>query len=101
MRRRGAIAMIYAEAAQIINDEDFSIAEQLEELKEVMVELELRARAQIEILEIFDFNFLDLLTQSKHNIDAIRRKRVCVPSAPWIKKSWKVKTTIRGRLPHY
>ena len=99
--RRGAIAMICAEAAQIVNDEDFSIAKQLEELEEVMIELELQARAQIEILEIFNFSLLDLLTQSKHIINAIRRKRVRVPSALWIKKSWKVKTTIRGRLPHY
>ena len=98
MRQRGALAMIYAEAAQIVNDEDFSLTLQLEELKEVMIELELQARKQI---EIFDSTYLDLLAESKRNIEALKQRKVCMPDTPWIKKSWKVKTTIRGRLPHY
>ena len=101
MRQRGALAMIYAEAAQIVNDEDFSLTQQLKELKEVMIELELQARKQIEILEIFDSTYLDLLAESNRNIEALKQRKVCMPDTPQIKKSWKVKTTIRGRLPHY
>lgn len=83
--------------------EDRTTLQKIIELEELILELQIQAARSVEILEVFDSNLEALLglQQSKQNIEQLKRKNMRLPSAPRIKKSWRVKPTIRGRLPFY
>jgi len=80
-------------------EEDHTTLQKIIELEELILE----AARSAEVLEVFESNLEALLglQQSKQNIEQLKRKNTRLPSAPRIKKSWRVKPTIRGRLPFY
>lgn len=83
--------------------EDHTTLQKIIELEELILELQIQAARSVEVLEVFESNLEALLglQHSKQNIEQLKRKNTCLPSAPRIKKSWRVKPTIRGRLPFY
>lgn len=82
-------------------EEDHTTLQKIIELEELMLELQLQTAKSVEVLEVFDSSYEILLLQSRHNIEQLKRKNMRLPSAPRIKKSWRIKPTIRGRLPFY
>lgn len=84
-------------------EEDHTTLQKIIELEELILELQFQAARSAEVLEVFESNLEALLglQQSKQNIEQLKRKNTRLPSAPRIKKSWRVKPTIRGRLPFY
>ena len=84
-------------------EEDHTTLQKIIELEELILELQFQAARSVEVLEVFESNLEALLglQQSKQNIEQLKRKNTRLPSAPRIKKSWRVKPTIRGRLPFY
>ena len=83
--------------------EDRTTLQKIIELEELILELQIQAARSAEVLEVFESNLEALLglQQSKQNIEQLKRKNMRLPSTPRIKKSWRVKPTIRGRLPFY
>lgn len=82
-------------------EEDHTTLQMIIELEELILELQAQAAKSVEVLEVFDDVYEALLQQSKQNIEQLKRKNTRLPSAPRTKKSWRVKPTIRGRLPFY
>lgn len=84
-------------------EEDRATLQKIIELEEFILELQFQAARNAEVLEVFESNLEALLglQQSKQNIEQLKRKNMRLPSAPRIKKSRRVKPTIRGRLPFY
>lgn len=84
-------------------EEDHTTLQKIIELEELILELQFQVARSVEVLEMFKSNLEALLglQQSKQNIEQLKRKNTRLPSAPRIKKSWRVKPTIRGRLPFY
>lgn len=81
---------------------DTTTIQQICELENALLEMQLQACRYEMLGPIYE----DLLAQveirlSKQNIKQLKLQKVRLPSAPRIKKSWRVKPTIRGRLPYH